>query len=200
MKGAHTKTVSHGDVLSLPFPYGPQSLGKKNANKEYYIKKHKLHATKKQFFLGIFVEKNDKASLELYEGLLEGIQAFHKDIFPVVFSSVPRVGSMEVLQGSLEDEVLVASMDAMLCLTTELDREVFAHFMSFGVVPIVQKKPAFRAFIEEFDPQEEQGNGFFLEEYTKWHAFAVLIRLLEHRSFSYDWNMLRGKVMESQLS
>lgn len=111
--------------------------------------------------------------------------------------SAPKLSWDEILDGCKEIGVLPLLVDKkttkearekMLMaadIALVFDEESLREARRSACVPVA---PFMGETTRNYNPVEEDGNGFFFEKHTQWSVFAAVVRALETYRFPYDWD------------
>lgn len=87
--------------------------------------------------------------------------------------------------------MLAGSDIALFC--SENDRETVEMSLRYGCVPVCSESD----LVENYNPVQESGNAFVMENPTGWQCFAAIVRALETFKFPYDWRTIQRHAIES---
>jgi hypothetical protein len=135
---------------------------------------------KKSVFVGVYGGEHD-----LYDALVSGCAQYGKELH---LQRVTKDSGDEVW-GALDIVLLLDGLDQ--------GQGIWEYCQLHAIVPIVWEKSGWTSLVKEYEPTKEQGNGFYFSAYNAWSLFAVLIRALETKRFSYDWNTLLKRIHTS---
>lgn len=165
--------------------------------KERFQKQYGLYEDKNHFMLlvttPIFAENNARVWAELLAGISDlgfqlVIRANASDEYrPVVESFADdHPGLVAVIP---EDEYKDAyeAVDVLLTFSEDsaTQKEVL-YALEKGVVPIVSHSFPL-SYLENYNPNLENGNCFMYYKHSPWSIFAALVRTYENYRFPYDW-------------
>jgi len=64
--------------------------------------------------------------------------------------------------------------------------------MAYGTLPVIPQTE----FVEDYNPIQEKGNAFVMQQVSPWSFFSALVRAIENFKFPYDWKNLMVSAME----
>ena len=135
----------------------------------------------------IFADFSHLKNAREMRDLLEAFDAIRLNAFVVVpkgKKDLPEGKFLRYFAPDERDHALSAADFAVI-----LDGEV-SEIVKNGCVPITYEK---EGETKNYNPVQEEGNGFFFKNPTKWEIFAAIVRALETYQFPYDWeNLIRA--------
>lgn len=188
--------------------FSKNTIEKKAVNKQEFCEEYGITCGNREFLIGIVSPLTPQNGADILENLLEGIA-----VLPVKIA-VRAIGTakfQKVLGDFAErfpekiaivpdDEAglrkILAAVDATLFLSTGEENETLARSaLSYAALPIA---PAdMRHIVEDYNPNQESGNGFLYREQNVWLAFAAIVRALENFRFPYDFKNIQKSAIET---
>lgn len=150
-------------------------LGKKE-RKQHVCAELGIKSPKQVLLVGVYGEDRD-----LVEHLQTGCREYGHEIQLVVLT--------EATEASLWEAV-----DVLIILEQHTESFVWEYCKKYLLVPVVQGKSAWNTWVTEYEPTKEEGNGFHFGNKNVWSIFAAIIRAMETKRFSYDWNTLLKRI------
>ena len=144
-----------------------------------YLKAHGLSCAAKGLFVGLYGVDD-----VLWDILQEGAQALGKELL------LHRLNDFE-------DEELLGALDVCIVVDGGFSDALLRRLAQYCVIPVVSRSTMKGPSLVEHAPAREQGWGFVYGDASHWVLFAMMVRLLETRRFSYDWNTLRKRALEA---
>lgn len=176
---------------SIVSPYTSESITKKNKNRDVFLEKHSISLSTKGGLIGVVASEGDN----VLHSLAEGVASVSDRLHLVQVAGKAPIHETVLHVETLESPELLAALDVCVFLgDANIDQVHLCQ--NFGVIPLLEKTPANKKLIVEYNPNQESGTGFFFKKQNPWEIFALLIRIIENKRFPYDWNTLRRKVME----
>lgn len=183
--------------------YAKGSLEKKLLNKESFCQEFGVPFEKRHVLLGIITELSDKHGADLLEAILPGIKSLGFTLAIRARGSAKYQSLLEGYDGSAlflpddEDHVrkILSASDATLFFRSgEENERLIQSALSYAALPVVPKSA--RHLVEDYNPNQESGNGFLYEEGNMWSAYEALVRVKENFKFPYDYKTIQQSAME----
>lgn len=209
-KQSATFTSLQPERLQDPFtPYSTDNITKKNGNKNVLLELLGKDVDGGQMLVGLVLSKKleqmEQEERDLFEGLLEALQAF-QGTYPVLIgleedaalSKITKAPSFILGTHANADQAILSGMDTFLFVEKSPRLEDLGKLLvQFGSGIITYKAKTLPSFLEEYNQYKERGNALLFTQYDVWNAFATVVRLKEIASFPYDWNTFRRVAMQS---
>lgn len=173
--------------------------------KEKFQKKHGLYEDKNHFMLMVSTPLFDENNADIWAELLGGISDLG---FQVIIRANASEKYKNIVESFLEEHSGLATLiseeeytdgyevaDVLLTFSEDstTQKEVF-YALEKGVVPIVSHSFPL-SYLENYNPNLENGNCFMYYKHSAWSIFATLVRAYENYRFPYDWkNICKASV------
>jgi len=187
--------------------FSKNTIEKKAQNKKAFCEEFDIPCPMRTMLLGVTLTLSSKNNAELLADILEGILVL--DIHVVVRGigtekfqhilgefSEKHPKSVSIVGDS--DETLrkiFAASDACFFFSGGHENEVLAQSaLQYAALPVAPK--SMRHIVEDYNPNQESGNGFLFLDGNFWSAFAAIVRANENFRFPYDWRNIQKMAIE----
>jgi len=182
---------------------------KKLTPKELFQKKHGLYEDKNHFLVAITTPLFDRNNAEIWSDILPGISDMG---FQMVLRANASPEYKAIMEAFTEDHVGLCSLvsedefeeiydAADILMTFSQENETIDEVekaLAKGVIPLVANDFPLD-YIENYNPNLENGNAFVYHKKSVWSVFAAMIRAYENYRFPYDWkNICKAAVKSSK--
>lgn len=185
-------------------PVSPQKV---ITAKERFQKKFGLYEDKNHFMVLVTTPLFEENSAGLWQKLLSGISDLG---FQMVIRANASVEYKDIVENFLEDHGGLAAVisedeykdayevaDVLLTFSEDsvTQKEVF-YALEKGVIPVVSHGFPL-SYLENYNPNLENGNCFMYYKHSPWSVFATLVRAYENYRFPYDWKNICKAAVQS---
>ena len=117
----------------------------------------------------------------------------YQDYFTFISEKFPqKVVIVSDTEKTKQNLYMASDMFLSVATTSECETELKTA-MRYGVVPLSLPMEG----LENYNPNQENGNSFLQKGESYWNVFSNLIRALENFRFPYDWKNIVKTTMES---
>lgn len=188
------------------YKFSKTSISKKIENKKKFCEENNLSCGKNDILLSIVSELSDDNNAEIFIKILEGLISIDIKICIIGFGSKKYHDILEsfieknknnivILQNSNDNlrKTLAASDATFFFSLSEKDVFLIRKSLAYASLPIVPDDA--QEIIEDYNPNQEKGNGFIYKTKNYWSAFSAIIRAKESFRFPYDYMNLQKNCM-----
>ncbi len=185
----------------------PVSSQKITTAKERFQKKHGLYEDKNHFMLLVATPLFEENNANVWAELLGGISDLG---FQIVIRANASAKYKEIVESFLEEHSGLSTIiaeneyqeaydvaDVLLTFSEDstTQKEVF-YALEKGVIPVVAHNFPL-SYLENYNPNLENGNCFMYYKHSAWSIFATLVRAYENYRFPYDWKNICKAAVQS---
>ncbi len=187
-----------------PLSPSTDTLEQKFANKEALQEELGWTPEPKRAMICLPTGVSEKLGGELLKELMEGLLALPLDIVILGKGSASYGEYLTEMSREHDQRIAIvpndekhirkmfAAADMSLFLTDATDLPELQAALRYGTVPVCPNTKK----IKSYDPNQESGEGFFIEKMTVWHSFAAIVRALETFKFPFDWRTIQRHCVE----
>jgi starch synthase len=184
--------------------YGSETLENKSQNKESLQEELGWAPESKRAMICIPTGVSEKLGGELLKELMPGLLALPLDVVILGKGSTSYGEYLTEMSHEHDQRIAIvpndekhirkmfAAADMALFLTDATDLPELDAALQYGTVPVCPHTKK----IKSYDPNQESGEGFFIDKLTVWHSFAAIVRALETFRFPYDWRTIQKSAMQ----
>lgn len=182
--------------------FAKATIEKKLKNKQSFCEEFGLFFNKKTPLISTVVELSDKNGADVLAKIEEGLVVLN---FTLVFRAIgsnkfqellhkienDHKGKVLILENN-EDNVrkILAASDASVFFVSGAENEkLIEAAMSYACLPVAPQSCVH--LVENYNPNEESGNGFTFQEGNYWSLFEALVRMKESFRFPYDYKNIQ---------
>lgn len=196
--------ISPSTDTAITKKYGSDSLENKSQNKEALQEELGWTPEPKRAMICIPTGVSEKLGGELLKELIPGLLALPVEIvilgkgsatYGEYLTEMAREHDQKIAIIPNDDKnirKMFAAADMALFLTDATDLPELEAALQYGAVPICPHTKK----IKSYDPNQESGEGFFMDKMTVWNSFAAIVRALETFRFPYDWRTIQKSGMQ----
>jgi starch synthase len=186
--------------------FSKNTIEKKAQNKADFCAEFEIKCKPRQMLLGVVLELSDKNNAQVLENILEGLDALNiclairakgSEKYQKIVGEFAEKNSEKVaIVGENSDALrkILAASDACFFFSDGTENEGLAQAaLSYGALPIAPK--SMRHIVQDYNPNQESGNGFVFETGNSWSAFAAIVRTNENYRFPYDWKNIQKSAL-----
>ena len=184
--------------------YSQKTIQNKEKNKIAFCQDFGLPYDKKVPLVCITYPLTDKNGMEIVQDVMNGILEQNVEIaligvgtekYQEYFTKLADKESKKVAIVPDNDEnrrkIYAASNMLLVSKDSEECAKEVKNAMAYGVVPVTPEMEE----VDDYDPVQENGNGFVYKKGSGWNFFASFIRALENFRFPYDWKNIQVSAM-----
>ncbi len=182
--------------------FSKNTIEKKLQNKEEFCEEFSLTCDKRQMLIGVVSELSTDNGANLLQDILPGIAALNiclavrgvgTERFQKIVGDFAQENPGKVaIVGDGNDALrkIFAASDVSFFFNSGVENENLAKSaLAYAALPIAPV--SMNHLIEDYNPNQESGNGFVFEDENMWSAFAALVRSNENFKFPYDWKTIQ---------
>jgi starch synthase len=199
----------------IPVNFSVSDLNKRVQNKIHLQKEFNLDPSTEIPLLGMVCRLSGQKGIDLLMPILEALISEFGIQFVVVGNSE---GGYRTFFEELQKK-FPKNIGCHLMFDLALGRHVFTgsdiflvpsrfepcgitqmEAMRYGAIPVVRKTGGLADTVENFDPQENKGNGFVFEKFDSYALFGAIVRALETYKYKRIWRNLMKRAMKADFS
>ncbi len=197
-------TLSPSTDSAIAKKYGADSLEHKSQNKEALQEELGWTPEPKRAMICIPTGVSEKLGGELLKDLMPGLLALPLEIvilgkgsaeFGEYLTDMSREHDQRIAIIPNDEKhirKMFAAADMALFLTDPTGLPELEAALHYGTVPVCPHTKR----IKGYDPNQESGEGFFIDKMNMWQCFAAIVRALETFRFPYDWRTIQKNGMQ----
>lgn len=187
--------------------FSKNTIEKKQQNKDEFCEEFDLACDKRQLLIGVVSELSAKNKAEILEDILPGIASLK---FCLAVRAVGSEKFQKILQkfadenpgkvalvGDGNDALrkILAAADVSFHFHNGEENEQFIQAsLLYAALPVAPKSA--EHVVEDYNPNQESGNGFLFDSGNYWCAFSALVRANENFRFPYDWKTIQKTALD----
>lgn len=188
--------------------FSKNTIEKKVQNKVEFCAEFEISCKPRQMLLGVVIELSDKNNAQMFANILEGLDALNiclairamgTEKYQKLLGEFAEKHPKKVaIVGENSDALrkILAASDACFFFFNGTKNEALAQAaLSYASLPIAPK--GMRHIVEDYNPNQETGNGFVFEDGNSWSAFAAIVRTNENFRFPYDWKNIQKTALRN---
>lgn len=186
--------------------FSKNTIEKKAENKLEFCNEFGLKCKRRQMLLGIVLELSAKNNAKVLEKILPGLASLDiclavrgvgsKEFQKIIGEFAEKNSEKITIVADEEDGLrkILAASDACFFFHSGVENEVLMQAaLSYASLPIAPKSA--QHIIEDYNPNQESGNGFLFNTNDSWSAFASVVRTYENFRFPYDWKNIQKSAL-----
>jgi starch synthase len=187
--------------------FSKSTIEKKQENKKEFCKEFQLQYNARQLLIGVVLKLSTENGATILADILPGIATLNiclavRGIGSTKFQKILSEFSKQypekiIVIGEEEDTLrkILAATDVSFYFRSGAENEELAQAaLSYASLPIAPI--SMQHIVEDYNPNQESGNGFIFQDENYWSAFAALIRAHENFRFPYDWKGIQRNALE----
>jgi len=202
-------------ISSLPARYDSKTIERKIKNKESLQKHFGLKQSNDTFIIGMVSRFAEQKGFDLIEKTIEGVlenlplqliflgdgESRYKNFIKDAAQKYPkRVGYLFEFDTNLPHLIFAGSDAILIPSKFEPCGIIQMQAMRYGSIPIARRTGGLADTVEQFIPEEEQGEGFIFEKYEPFALFTAITQAHTSFTFKDDWKKLIKRAMEKNFS
>ncbi len=188
--------------------FSKNTIEKKQQNKEEFCEEFDLTCDKRQLLIGVVSELSNNNEAHLLEDVLPGIASLNvclavrgvgSEKFQKVIGNFANdnPGKIAIVgEGNDALRKILAATDVSFYFHGESENEQLAKAaLAYASLPIAPN--SMKQIVEDYNPNQESGNGFLFRNSDPWSAFAAIVRANENFRFPYDWKTIQKAALST---
>jgi len=200
---------------SVPFPYSPQDIIKKEKNKQHLQERFGLSSDPNVFLICMVTRLVEQKGFDLLEKIGKSIfqnlpiqlivvgdgESRYKELISSLANEFPEKIKYFFEFSSTLPPLVFSGADALL-MPSKFEPCGIAQMqaMRYGCIPIVRKTGGLASTVEDFNPQKNSGNGFVFDHYDSMALYTALVRANTVFGIKKLWQKIIQRAMNKDFS